>query len=55
LGWEKGKHYNTENEKQEMIKEAWHLADIAEKHGIKIAFEYHCNTLTDSLYATALC
>jgi len=48
----KGSAQNTEDDWKRATEEAVQIAEVSKAEGISIAYEYHCNTLTDSVTST---
>lgn len=45
---QKGSAESSPEERTQVVRAAWELADLAQRAGLTIAYEYHGNTLTDT-------
>ncbi len=48
----KGSAHVLENERAQIVRKSQYIAHMADKVGIKVAYEYHGNTLTDTVDST---
>ncbi len=49
----KGSAETSQTEREQIIHKSRYIAEMAKKAGIKLAYEYHGNTLTDTVESTA--
>ena len=48
----KGSAHILENERAQIVRKSYEIAHMADEVGVKVAYEYHGNTLTDTLEST---